>query len=85
MFSSGKLQPRIASKLLVSLLMSAHAPPEVMAKYLKLITDSEEKLKLANACNCYSAAIDVRGDGSLAKVAAESGPAHIFSSLSTRR
>lgn len=62
-FTSNKLQPRITPKLLVSLLMAAHAPADVMAKYLKLIADSEEKFRLANARNCYSAAIDVRGGG----------------------
>lgn len=61
-FASSKLQPRISAKLLVLLLIAAHAPPDVMSKYLKLLTDSEEKFRLAHSCGCYTVAIDVSSD-----------------------
>eukprot|EP00049_Salpingoeca_infusionum_P004753 m.83221 g.83221 ORF g.83221 m.83221 type:complete len:803 (-) comp12716_c1_seq3:603-3011(-) len=53
-----RLSPSVPALSLVELLAKAHAPEDVLAKYLALISDLEERLETADKYNCYDCMIE---------------------------
>ena len=59
LFRSSRLSPKLSAAHIVESLVRVHAPVSVIALYLPLVKDPEQRLRLATKANAHDVAINV--------------------------